>query len=86
MKRATLAFAALVAATAFADRIYLKSGSVLSGTGAIVAGDKIKFTSDDLGALEIPAEKVLHVETAESQKVTVAEAYASIQPRRPQPH
>ena len=72
MKRATLAFAALVAATAFADRIYLKSGSVLSGTGAIVAGDKIKFTSDDLGALEIPAEKVLHVETAESQKVTVA--------------
>ena len=73
MKRAVLAIAAVAAATAFADKVYLKSGSVLTGTGAVVADDKVKFTSDDLGAVEIPADKVLHVETAQAPKVVVAE-------------
>ncbi len=72
MKRAVLAIAVLAAASAFADKVYLKSGSVLTGTGAITAGDKVKFTSDDLGAIEIPADKVAHVETAEAKHVAVA--------------
>ena len=50
MKRLMLVVAAMTAASAFADRMILKSGSVLTGTGAVVAGDKVKFTSDDLGA------------------------------------
>ena len=72
MKRAVLAFAAIAAATAFADKVYLKSGSVLTGTGAVTAGDKVKFTSDDLGEIEIAADKVSYVETAQAPKVEVA--------------
>ncbi len=73
MKTAVIAFAALAAASAFADRIHLKSGSVLTGTGAVVAGDKVKFKSDDLGDVEIPADKVASVETAQAKKVQVSE-------------
>ena len=72
MKRAVLAIAALAAATAFADKVYLKSGSVLTGSGAVVAGDKVKFKSDDLGDVEIASDKVAHVETAEAKQVEVA--------------
>ena len=72
MKRAALAIAALAAATAFADKVYLKSGSVLTGSGAVVAGDKVKFKSDDLGDVEIASDKVAHVETAEAKQVEVA--------------
>ena len=73
MKRAILAMAAIAAASAFADKVYLKSGTVLTGTGAVVADDKVKFTSDDLGDIEIAADKVSYVETAQAPKVEVAE-------------
>ena len=69
MKRLMLVVAAMTAASAFADRVIMKSGSVLTGSGAVVAGDKVKFTSDDLGAVELPADKVAFVETAEEKKV-----------------
>lgn len=72
MKRTVLAVAAIAAVTAFADKVYLKSGTILTGTGAVTAGDKVKFVSDDLGAIEIAADKVSYVETAESPKVEVA--------------
>ena len=72
MKRLMLVVAAMTVASAFADRMILKSGSVLTGTGAVVAGDKVKFTSDDLGAVELPADKVAFVETAGENKVEVA--------------
>ena len=72
MKRAVLAIAAIAATAAFADKVYLKSGSVLTGTGAVVAGDKVKFKSDDLGDVEIASDKVAHVETAEAKQVEVA--------------
>ena len=72
MKRLMLVVAAMTAASAFADRVIMKSGSVLTGSGAVVAGDKVKFTSDDLGAVELPADKVAFVETAEEKKVEVA--------------
>ena len=65
MKRLMLVVAAMTAVSAFADRVIMKSGSVLTGSGAVVAGDKVKFTSDDLGAVELPADKVAFVETAE---------------------
>ena len=47
MKRLMLVVAAMTAASAFADRVIMKSGSVLTGSGAVVAGDKVKFTSED---------------------------------------
>ena len=72
MKTPLTAIAVLVAATAFADKVHLTSGSVLSGSGAVVAGDKVKFVSDDLGEIEIPADKVVSVETAEAKKLEVA--------------
>ena len=72
MKRLILAFAAIAAASAFADRVVMKSGSVLTGSGAVIAGDKVKFTSDDLGDVELPADKVAFVETAEEKKVEVS--------------
>ena len=73
MKRTLIVLAAMAASAAFADKVHLTSGSVLTGTGAVVAGDKVKFTSDDLGAIEIPADKVASVETADAKKVPVAE-------------
>ena len=72
MKKAVFALAAIAAASAFADRMVLKSGTVLTGTGAVVAGDKVKFTSDDLGAIEIASDKVAFVETAGEKQVEVA--------------
>lgn len=72
MKRAVLAVAVLAAVTAFADKIYLKSGTILTGTGAVTAGDKVKFVSDDLGTIEIAIDKVSHIETATAAKVEVA--------------
>ena len=72
MKQLVFALAAIAAASAFADRMVLKSGTVLTGTGAVVAGDKVKFTSDDLGAIEVAADKVAFVETANEKQVEVA--------------
>ena len=51
------AFAAACAASALADKVTLKSGSFLTGTAGEVAGDKLKFASDDLGDIEIAVEE-----------------------------
>ena len=64
MKRAVLAIAAIAAASAFADKVYLKSGTVLTGAGAVVADDKVKFTSDDLGVkMDIPVKAIAVLES-----------------------
>ena len=73
MKKTMIALAAMTAATAFADKVYLKSGSILSGTGTVIAGDVVKITSDDLGAIEIPADKVSFVETDAEKQLAVSE-------------
>jgi len=62
MKAMTVALAVLVAGVALADNVYLKSGSVLSGTVAAVSTDEIAFKSDDLGDVKIKLDKIVKLE------------------------
>ena len=57
------AFAAACAASALADKVTLKSGSFLTGTAGEVAGDKLKFASDDLGDIEIAVANIASLES-----------------------
>ena len=52
MKRLMLVVAAMTAASAFADRVIMKSGSVLTGSGAVVSGFVSVFclVSDQISA------------------------------------
>ncbi len=75
---------ALTSATLLADKVTLKSGSVLTGTAGQFAGGALNFTSDDLGKLTIPVAKIVKLEASndhviqyndlstETKKVTVA--------------
>lgn len=72
MKRMAFVVLALMAGSAFADRIFLKSGTVLTGSGAVQAGEVVKFDSDDLGAVSLKAADIVSVETAEAKKIEVA--------------
>jgi putative salt-induced outer membrane protein YdiY len=49
---ATIA-AALFAAVAFADKVTLKSGSLLTGKAGAISGGELVFVSDDLGEVKI---------------------------------
>ena len=64
------ALAAACAATALADKVTLKSGSFLTGKAGEVAGDKLKFASDDLGDIEIA---VANIAALESDKTHVVQ-------------
>lgn len=76
--------AAVMAGSAYADKVTLKSGSFLTGEAGEFAGDKLKFKSDELGDLEIAVEKIVSLESdkdhvvkyldgkTETKKVTVA--------------
>jgi len=63
--------------TVAADTVTLKSGSVLVGKVGAVADGKLKFTSDDLGAVAVPVDKIAKVvteaENAPKKEVPVAE-------------
>ena len=67
----TAAFvAALAASSAFADKVTLASGSVLTGTAGALADGKLKFKADDgLGDLLIPVEKIVKLEAADNDHV-----------------
>jgi len=54
----------LTAAVSFADKVYLKSGSVLSGTAGAAANGEITFKSDDLGDVKIKLENIVRLENA----------------------
>ena len=59
-QRALIAGLVLLAATsAWADKLLLKSGSYLTGQTGVVKGDKIVFTSDDLGELEVSLAQIV---------------------------
>ncbi len=67
--RTLFTFAVAFYATALmADKVYLKSGSVLSGKAGDVVGDAIKFDSDDLGVISI---KLKNIKTLESSRTHV---------------
>ncbi|MCR5413242.1 MAG: DUF481 domain-containing protein [Kiritimatiellae bacterium] len=62
-----LLFAALAAAisagSAMADKVTLKSGSVLTGSAGTFEGDALNFASDDLGDMKIPVDKIASLES-----------------------
>ncbi len=93
MKTKTMlaALAALAAVSSvFADKVTLKSGSVLTGTAGRFAGGSLKFTSDDLGAIDIPIGRIARLEASndhvvqytdlstETRKVTVADGALAV--------
>lgn len=61
--------AALVATAAFADKVYLKSGSFLTGAVAGATSDEIVFNSDDLGEVKIKIANISKLEDAGSHVV-----------------
>ena len=73
MKQQLFIAAVLAASVAFADRITMNSGSVLTGTVNGIKEGVIKFTSDDFGDMDIDPGKVKSIEDARKTPVPVAE-------------
>lgn len=69
MKRLLIVLLAVLAGVAFADTLTLKSGSRLTGTAGVVKGDKLVFTSDDLGDIEVPLAKIAALDTPREHTV-----------------
>ena len=64
MKKLMLTVAALVAVSAFADKVTLKSGSFLKGTAGGIQDGALKFKSDDLGDISIKIEQIADLDNA----------------------
>ncbi len=56
--------ATLMASSALADKVILKSGSSLTGTAGAFADGKLTFTSDDLGEVKIPMANISFLEAS----------------------
>lgn len=56
-------------AVLLADKVYLKSGSYLTGTAGSVVGDSIKFTSDDLGEVTVKLANIVKLESSREHVV-----------------
>jgi len=80
MKKLMLVACAAVAWTAFADRVTLKSGTVLTGTILGTEGEVIKFESDDFGTLDIKPESVAKLVDAAAKPLSVAEVQPAPKP------
>lgn len=64
MKSIISAFAAVLACVAFADKVTLKSGSVLSGKAGIIQNGELAFASDDLGDIKIKLANIVKLDVA----------------------
>ena len=64
MKKLMIIGVAIAACTAFADKVYLKSGSFLTGKVAGVTSGEVVFNSDDLGEVKIKVENIAKLEDA----------------------
>ena len=69
MKKSLLVVAALLAGSAFADKVTLKSGSFLTGEAGLIQDGKLLFKSDDLGDLKIDIANVKAIDVAKSHVV-----------------
>lgn len=72
MKTTMLVACAVLAGAAFADKVTLKSGSVLTGKILGSEGEVIKFESDDFGPLEVKKDAVQSLFDAEKKPLEVA--------------
>lgn len=57
-----IATAAFVAGVAMADKVTLKSGSILTGKAGVIQNGVLKFKSDDVGDVEIKVENIKAIE------------------------
>lgn len=69
MKKILIAAVALVAGAAMADKVTLKSGSVLTGQAGDIRGDVLKFVSDDVGEVEVKVANIVALESARTHIV-----------------
>ena len=72
MKKLMIIACALTACAAFADKVTLKSGSVLTGKILGTEGDVIKFESADFGTLDVKKEAVASLFDEAAKPVAVA--------------
>ena len=56
-------------AVLLADKVYLKSGSYLTGTAGSVVGDSIKFKSDDFGEVTVKLANIVKLESSREHVV-----------------
>ncbi len=61
--------AALATCGALADKVTLKSGSVLVGEAGVISDGKLMFKTDELGKVKIDVEKVFELETSRDQMI-----------------
>lgn len=75
MKFKSLVSAAAVccASVLMADKMYLKSGSFLTGKAGDVVGDSIRFASDDMGEITVKLEKIARLESDREHVVQYAD-------------
>ena len=69
MRKSLVVVAALLAGSAFADKVTLKSGSFLTGEAGLIQDGKLLFKSDDLGDLKIDIANVKAIDVAKSHVV-----------------
>ena len=60
---------ALAASAAMADKLYLKSGSMLTGKAGAASTGELVFVSDDLGEVKVKLENIERLEDAGSHVV-----------------
>lgn len=65
--------AALAVTAAQADKVLLKSGSSLTGTAGKIDGDKLVFTSDDIGEVKIDLKNIVVLESEGSHQIVYAD-------------
>ena len=64
MKAQLIAMVAFASACAFADKVTLKSGSVLTGEAGLIQDGNLLFKSDDLGDVKIKIDSVVSLDKA----------------------
>ena len=69
MKTILVLATVLAASATFADKLYLKSGSFLTGEVAGATSGELTFKSDDLGEIKVPLAKIAKLENAGSHVV-----------------
>ena len=72
MKKLMFAACAAMACAVFADKVTLKSGSVLTGKILGTEGDVIKFESEDFGVVDVKPEAVAKLVDESAKPVAVA--------------
>lgn len=69
LKLLAAALAAAMVTAAQADKVTLKSGSFLTGVAGDIAGDELKFKSDDLGDIAIKIANIASLESAKQHVI-----------------